>query len=130
MKKTLVLVLAILMAVAAFAACAESADEPSATAAAQTQDVVEDITQDTPEDVFEDEEKVLELPDLDVFEEETDYEIALITDVGGIDDNEVNDNMFNQDTWEGMVDFGEANGIICKYFEPMEVSVEAVYQCG
>ena len=130
MKKTIVLCFAILIAIAAFTACAETADEPSATAAAQTQDMVEDITQDTPEDVSEDEEKVLELPDLDVFEEETDYEIALITDVGGIDDNEVNDNMFNQGTWEGMADFGETNGIICKYFELMETSVEAVYQCG
>ncbi len=45
------------------------------------------------------------------------YEIALITDKGNIDDKS-----FNQGSWEGVVEFAEANGISHKYYKPEEAS--------
>lgn len=49
-----------------------------------------------------------------------DYEIALVTDVGNIDDHS-----FNQGTWEGVVQYAEANGISYNYYRPSEDSTEA-----
>ncbi len=51
--------------------------------------------------------------------EET-YEIAMITDIGSIDDKS-----FNQGTWEGVVAYAEANGITHKYYKPTEQSTDA-----
>ncbi|MDO4548072.1 MAG: BMP family ABC transporter substrate-binding protein [Clostridia bacterium] len=48
------------------------------------------------------------------------YEIALITDVGNIDDQS-----FNQSSWEGVVQFAEAAGISYAYYRPSEDSDEA-----
>lgn len=48
------------------------------------------------------------------------YEIALITDVGNIDDKS-----FNQASWEGVVQFGEANGVSHAYYRPSEDSNDA-----
>lgn len=48
------------------------------------------------------------------------YEIALITDVGNIDDKS-----FNQGTWEGVVKFAEDNGKTYAYYRPSEDSTEA-----
>lgn len=45
------------------------------------------------------------------------YEIAMITDAGDIDDKS-----FNQGTWEGIVEFAEANDLTYKYYKPTEVS--------
>lgn len=45
------------------------------------------------------------------------YEIALITDKGNIDDKS-----FNQGSWEGVVEFAEANNITHKYYKPEEAS--------
>lgn len=45
------------------------------------------------------------------------FEIALITDKGNIDDKS-----FNQGSWEGVVEFAEANDITHKYFKPEEAS--------
>lgn len=47
----------------------------------------------------------------------TGYEIALITDKGNIDDKS-----FNQGSWEGVVEFAEANNITHKYYKPEEAS--------
>jgi basic membrane protein A len=52
--------------------------------------------------------------------EPTTYEIAMITDVGTIDDKS-----FNQGTWEGVVAYAEANGITHKYYKPTEQSTDA-----
>jgi basic membrane protein A len=49
-------------------------------------------------------------------EKET-YEIAMITDSGTIDDES-----FNQGTWEGIVEFCEDNDLTYKYYKPLEVS--------
>lgn len=48
------------------------------------------------------------------------YEIALITDVGNIDDHS-----FNQSAWEGVVEFSEANAKTYAYYRPSEDSLEA-----
>lgn len=48
------------------------------------------------------------------------YEIAMVTDAGDIDDES-----FNQGTWEGIVEYAEANDISHKYYRPEEVSDEA-----
>ena len=48
------------------------------------------------------------------------YEIAMITDAGDIDDKS-----FNQGTWEGIVEFAEANDLTYKYYKPTEVSDDA-----
>lgn len=45
------------------------------------------------------------------------YEVAMITDSGTIDDES-----FNQGTWEGIVAFCEANSLTYKYYKPAEVS--------
>ena len=48
------------------------------------------------------------------------YEIALVTDVGNIDDKS-----FNQGTWEGVKAYAEANGKTFNYYRPSEDSDEA-----
>jgi basic membrane protein A len=52
-------------------------------------------------------------------EKET-YEIAMITDSGTIDDES-----FNQGTWEGIIEFCEDNDLTYKYYKPLEVSDDA-----
>lgn len=47
--------------------------------------------------------------------EERTYEIALITDVGTI-----NDKSFNQGSWEGVVEYAEEHNISYKYYAPAE----------
>ena len=53
------------------------------------------------------------------FAEDT-FEIALVTDVGNIDDQS-----FNQSAWEGVVEFAEANGYTKAYYRPSEDSTTA-----
>ena len=48
------------------------------------------------------------------------YEIALVTDVGNIDDQS-----FNQASWEGVKEYAEANGVTYNYYRPSEDSNEA-----
>lgn len=48
------------------------------------------------------------------------YEIALVTDVGNIDDQS-----FNQFTWEGVKQFAEENGKTYNYYQPSEDSTGA-----
>lgn len=52
--------------------------------------------------------------------EEPTYKIAVITDCGGVDDQS-----FNQNTYEGAKEFCENNGIDYTYFEPAEDSSNA-----
>lgn len=48
------------------------------------------------------------------------YEIALVTDVGNIDDES-----FNQASWEGVVEYAQANGKTYNYYRPSEDSTDA-----
>lgn len=57
---------------------------------------------------------------LTAFAEEGTYELALVTDVGNIDDQS-----FNQSSWEGVVEYAEANGISYAYYRPTEDSTNA-----
>lgn len=54
-------------------------------------------------------------------EEPTGYEIALVTDVGTIDDKS-----FNQGAWEGVKAYAEENGISYQYYKPAEAT-DAAY---
>lgn len=51
--------------------------------------------------------------------EET-YELALVTDIGTIDDKS-----FNQGAWEGLVQYAEENNITHKYYQPAEKTTDA-----
>ncbi|MDL2219651.1 BMP family ABC transporter substrate-binding protein [Ruminococcaceae bacterium OttesenSCG-928-O06] len=51
------------------------------------------------------------------------YEIAMITDIGNIDDKS-----FNQGTWEGVQMYGTANNITHQYYKPTEQSDDAYLQ--
>ena len=53
--------------------------------------------------------------------EDEGFRIAMITDVGDVDDRS-----FNQGTWEGIVAFAEENDITHRYYRPLEVS-DAAY---
>ena len=52
--------------------------------------------------------------------EDNTYEIAMITDVGTIDDKS-----FNQGTWEGVKEWAEKNDVTYKYYQPAEDSNKA-----
>ena len=52
--------------------------------------------------------------------EEGTYELALVTDLGTIDDGS-----FNQGSWEGLVRYAEEYGISHKYYQPAEQSDDA-----
>ncbi|HEY8395897.1 MAG TPA: BMP family ABC transporter substrate-binding protein, partial [Bacilli bacterium] len=52
--------------------------------------------------------------------DEEKYTIAMITDVGDIDDKS-----FNQGTWEGVKQYAEEYGISYKYYKPSEKSTDA-----
>ncbi|HOQ64222.1 MAG TPA: BMP family ABC transporter substrate-binding protein, partial [Clostridia bacterium] len=47
------------------------------------------------------------------------YELALVTDIGTI-----NDKSFNQGTWEGLVAFAEANNKTYNYYQPTGQSTD------
>jgi basic membrane protein A len=51
---------------------------------------------------------------------ETTFRIAMVTDIGDIDDGS-----FNQGTWEGVVAFAEANNITHRYYRPLETGTAA-----
>lgn len=53
-----------------------------------------------------------------VFAQET-YEIAMVTDIGTIDDKS-----FNQGTWEGIVAYADANGKTYNYYQPTAQSTD------
>ncbi len=99
MKKIAALLLALVM-VFAVVGC-QPADE-----GATEQPVVEETTEEVTEE--------------EVVAEEGTYEIAMITDVGNIDDQS-----FNQFTYEGARDYAEANGKTFNYYRPSEDSDEA-----
>ncbi len=63
---------------------------------------------------------VMALGVMPVLAEGDTYEIALVTDVGNIDDQS-----FNQSSWEGVVEYAEANQKTYAYYRPSEDSTEA-----
>lgn len=103
-KKVLSLILASAMVVS-LAACGSS-ETPAETTPAADSAATETKTETT------------EAP-ADTAAATVEGKIALVTDVGTIDDES-----FNQATWEGVVQYGDANGIEYTYYQPTEDSTE------
>ena len=115
MKKFFAILLALLMALSVAACSSSPAEEPAAsepTEAPATEAPSEEPAAEEPAA----EEPAAEEP----ASADGTYEIALVTDVGNIDDKS-----FNQGSWEGVVEYAEANGITYSYYRPSEDSTEA-----
>lgn len=110
-KKVLSLILASAM-VMSLAACGSS------EAPAETTPEADSATETKTETEAESEEAKTEAP-ADTAAVTVEGKIALVTDVGTIDDES-----FNQASWEGVVQYGDANGIEYTYYQPTEDSTE------
>ena len=51
------------------------------------------------------------------------FELALVTDLGTIDDKS-----FNQGAWEGLTKYASAHNIPCKYYQPQEAGTNAYFE--
>ena len=107
MKKVLAILLTLAMVVSVLACAAPAAQAPAEEAPAAEAPVAEaPATEEAPA-----EEPAAEPAALD---------IAMVTDVGNIDDQS-----FNQFTWEGTKQWADANGAVANYYRPSEDSDEA-----
>ena len=114
MKKILALLLAVVM-VLGMVACASKNEtpaettttEPAATETTEETKTEEPAAEETTEEPAEETGAVIQ-------------KVALVTDVGTIDDES-----FNQATWQGVKAYCEANGIEYTYYQPTEDSTEA-----
>ena len=115
MKKIIALVLVAMMVVGVFAGCAEEetkSTDPVTTTPAGTEGTEPVGTEDTtPVDTTEGSEPAVEAQIA---------KIALVTDVGTIDDES-----FNQACWQGVETWATANGIEYNYYQPTEDSTDA-----
>ena len=114
MKKILALLLAVVM-VLGMVACASKTEAPAETTT--TEPAATETTEETKTEEPAAEEKTEEPA------EETGaviQKVALVTDVGTIDDES-----FNQATWQGVKAYCEANGIEYTYYQPTEDSTDA-----
>ena len=116
MKKILALLLAVVM-VLGLVACA-SQEAPAAQTKTEETTAAETTTGETKTEQTAAEETATE-------EQPTEAEgvikkVALVTDVGTIDDES-----FNQATWQGVKAYCEANGIEYTYYQPTEDSTDA-----
>ena len=120
MKKILALLLALCM-IFALAACGEAKTEEPKEETTEPETTTEEPTETTeePAETTEEPAETTEEP-----AEAPAMNIALVTDVGNIDDKS-----FNQGAWEGVVAFAEANGLKqgegYDYYRPSEDSTEA-----
>ena len=115
MKKILALLLAVVM-VLGMVACASKTEAPAETTT--TEPAATETTEETKteEPAKEEETATEEQPT----EEGVIKKVALVTDVGTIDDES-----FNQATWQGVKAYCEANGIEYTYYQPTEDSTDA-----
>jgi basic membrane protein A len=95
--RKLAIVALVLLMIFAFTACADNEPESPAETPEETPDETPEETPQTPE--------------------ENTFELALITDVGTIDDKS-----FNQGAWEGVEAYAKDNNITYKYYQPAEQS--------
>ena len=110
MSKKLLVVLTILVVGSMFfAACTPEVEETAAPVVDETEVAVEPT--EAEEEVVEPTEEAVE-PII--------TKVALVTDVGTIDDES-----FNQATWQGVESWCDANGIEYTYYQPTEDSTDA-----
>lgn len=107
-KRILAFGCAVLMAAASLAACGSSGTTATTAAAGGTETTAaESSAKETSENTSSD---------------STDgkYELALVTDLGTIDDKS-----FNQGAWEGLKKYADENGKTYKYYQPQEQSTDS-----
>ncbi len=113
-NKILSAVLCISMAAAMLTGCGSAAQEaaPSAEPAQEEEAPAQEEAQ--PEAAEEEQTTASEA------NEEGGYELALVTDLGTIDDKS-----FNQGAWEGMEKYAKENNISYKYYQPQEGTTDS-----
>ena len=113
-KKLLALLLALVMVFSLTACGSDNADDASDAGENSAADDTANAgdTADAPDDTAD-------AGDADADSSEG-SELALITDLGTIDDKS-----FNQGSWEGLVQYAEENNITHKYYQPTEQSDDA-----
>ena len=108
-KKAMSLLLTAAMAVTMLAGCGNS-DEGAADGSTTTAPEAETT-----------EQAAVEGTEAAASDESTDgYELALVIDVGTIDDKS-----FNQGSWEGIQRYAEESGIPCKYYKSAEATTDS-----
>ena len=112
MKKIVAVLMVLAMALGCFACTQAPTAEQIDAAAQQVQDAVGQVAEAAKEEV----EKVEEA----AAPEALAINIAMVTDVGNIDDQS-----FNEFTWKGCKEWAEANGAVANYYRPTEDSDEA-----
>ena len=110
-KKVMSLVLAAAMTATLFAGCGSSSDNTTDNAAGNSSTTDNSTTVESTEAGASNAES-------------TDgYELALVIDVGTIDDKS-----FNQGSWEGVEKYGDENGIAYKYYKSAEATTDSFQQ--
>lgn len=110
-KRALAVTLAVMMA-ASLSACGSSNSGSGSTTAAPAETTTAAEAKATEAETT---------ADTAVKSENSDgYELALVTDLGTIDDKS-----FNQGAWEGMKKYAEENGISYKYYQPQEGTTDS-----
>lgn len=109
-KKVLSALLCVSMVAAMLVGCGSTASEAPA---AETQEAA--ATEETP--AAETEAELTTSSDANA---DGGYELALVTDLGTIDDKS-----FNQGAWEGLKKYAEENGISYKYYQPQEGTTDS-----
>ncbi|MFI3201191.1 MAG: BMP family ABC transporter substrate-binding protein [Eubacteriales bacterium] len=111
-KKLLSVLLSVALISTTLVGCGSS-DSGSGTATTETPAVTEGTTtEDTTEETTS--------PGTASEASENGYEIALVTDLGTVDDKS-----FNQGAWEGVAQYGNESGVSYKYYQPQEAATAA-----
>jgi len=119
-KRILSILLAVTMISGLLIGCGSNSGTTDATTETAEEATTEEAT--TEETITEEEATIEETTTEEATTEESEsgYELALITDVGTIDDKS-----FNQGSWEGVVAYAQDNNITHKYYQPAEKSTNA-----
>lgn len=107
-KKLISIMLCAAMAATLLAGCGSSAAAPAEEAPA--------VEEAAPEEAAEE----IAAPETASTPSEDGYELALVTDLGTIDDKS-----FNQGAWEGLKKYAEENNISYKYYQPQEGTTDS-----
>ncbi len=107
-KKLISIMLCAAMTATLLAGCGSSAAAPAEEAPA--------VEEAAPEEAAEE----IAAPETASTPSEDGYELALVTDLGTIDDKS-----FNQGAWEGLKKYAEENNISYKYYQPQEGTTDS-----